>query len=207
MIEPLGLLSSRDEVGTWLTRNGLTGEGVEIGVYDGGNAEIILKSWPGVLHLIDPWERQSVDDYAECRESDFDAVLQLATQRMAPFGARAIFHGTTSDRAFAEFTTNGTEPRFDFIYIDGNHQSPQVDRDLDQWWTLLKPGGLFGGHDYNLDSERYWHCKDVKPAVDGFMARHGLSLHITHEPWPPSWWTLKCAAMPASTPPPKVHQE
>jgi hypothetical protein len=60
----------------------------------------------------------------------------------------------------------------------------------------MKPGGLFGGHDYlNLDAPE-WRC-DVETAVNAFVARLGLPLHITHDVtteakggWP-SWWTLK----------------
>ena len=36
----------------------------------------------------------------------------------------------------------------DFIYIDGSHEEKNIRRDIQQYLTILKPGGILGGHDY-----------------------------------------------------------
>lgn len=198
---PLTDLKSRDDAGRWLTENGLTGEGAEIGVYDGANAQQILSTWPGILHLVDPWEAQDTAVYVESPNIDFPAVEKLARERMVQFGKRAVLHKQTSDDAYHATLVLGPadKRRFKFIYIDGNHSSPQVDRDIEKWWTMLKPGGVMGGHDYMVtpeDQAKYWHCRDVKTAVDAFVAQHGLALHLTTADWPVSWWIEKPLASP-----------
>lgn len=190
----LSELKSRDDIGAWLTTNGMTGSAVEIGVYDGANAVQILSNWPGTLHLVDPWERQDPSVYIESPHIDFPSVESLAIERMLPFGNRAVFHKTTSDAAFIEMSQDGV--LMDFIYIDGNHAREQVEIDVRNWWTMVKPGGILGGHDYvdGLDAVKAWHCAGIKPAVDAFAATLGLQVHVTHGPWPPSWWIKKPAA-------------
>lgn len=42
------------------------------------------------------------------------------------------------------------EPTYDFIYIDGSHEGPDVLTDIVLCWKLLKSGGLCIFDDYNL---------------------------------------------------------
>lgn len=39
--------------------------------------------------------------------------------------------------------------KFDFVYIDGCHDFDSVMTDIENALTVLKPGGLIGGHDFN----------------------------------------------------------
>lgn len=194
-MKDLTAITKRAEIGLWLNAAGLTGEGVEIGVQNGENAADILTHWRGTLHLVDPWEKQPAEQYRDgTNDIDFSAALATTLERMKPFADRFIIHRAYSDEAFERYQEDGK--RFSFVYIDGNHSSPQVDRDLENWWMLLEPGALFGGHDYlNLDAD-CWRC-DVKTAVDAFAARRGLAVHVTNDVtteakggWP-SWWILK----------------
>jgi hypothetical protein len=182
-------LESRYQVGQWLTANGMLETSVEIGVHDGGNAMNIASNWSGTLHLVDPWEPQSIEIYLESPYIDFPSVERLARQRMAEYGKRIIFHKCTSDELFERWTFG----LCDFVYIDGNHSKEQVSRDIQQWWTLLKPGGLFGGHDFMLptDSRIARHCMEIAPIVMEFADSNRVNLHITKEPWPASWWIQK----------------
>lgn len=38
----------------------------------------------------------------------------------------------------------------DFLYIDGEHESPSVDRDFENWTPWLKSGGVMAAHDSHL---------------------------------------------------------
>lgn len=49
----------------------------------------------------------------------------------------------------------------DLLFIDGNHRSPQVDRDFLHYWPKIKIGGVLLGHDYSGRQSF-----DVKPAAD-----------------------------------------
>ena len=46
---------------------------------------------------------------------------------------------------------------FDYIYIDAQHDCPDVVKDIEAWWPKLKTGSLMGGHDIN--------CKGVNEAL------------------------------------------
>jgi hypothetical protein len=53
----------------------------------------------------------------------------------------------------------------DVIFVDGDHTSEGVTRDLEFWIDHLKPGGLMLGHD--------WDDLRVREAVETFAAAHG----------------------------------
>lgn len=183
-------LTTRSEVGDWLNAAGLTGEGIEIGVLRGENAEAILSKWSGILHLVDPWQTQPDAEYCDCTNTvSFPSVLAEARQRMKRFHGRAFFHIMFSDDAFDLFSDIGAQ--FVFAHLDGNHNREQFTRDIEQWWSLIKSGGLFSGHDYLDVDLPHWKCA-VKSVVDAFVARNGLSLHLTNEEnGPQSWWIIK----------------
>lgn len=58
----------------------------------------------------------------------------------------------------------------DFVYIDGNHTYESVAEDISLYYPKVKKGGLFSGHDYDF--------KSVKRAVDEFISKENLKLHI-----------------------------
>jgi len=79
-------------------------------------------------------------------------------------------------------------PMVDFVYIDGNHSSPQVNRDIMNSWAKIKPGGIMGGHDY---TEQY---PDVILAVKEFASLYNLTVHLsgtTDTDQAVSWWIQK----------------
>jgi predicted O-methyltransferase YrrM len=54
----------------------------------------------------------------------------------------------------------------DLVHLDGAHDYGSVRRDMEAWWSLLRPGGLFIGDDYF--AENMW--PEVKQATDEFLA-------------------------------------
>lgn len=182
-------LQCRTDVGDWLNQSGLTGEGVEVGVQCGINAAQILSQWKGKLWLVDPWKKWDQKDYIDGTNLiDFELALRETRDRMKPYLNYEIFRAT-SDEAFESFSR--AEKRFDFVHLDGNHHQPQVGRDIEQWWTLVRSGGLFSGHDYlDLDTLE-WKC-EVKSVLTEWAAKKGLPIHVTNEArgWP-AWWIIK----------------
>lgn len=61
------------------------------------------------------------------------------------------------------------DTKFDFIYIDGSHRSPEILEDTMLSWGMLKKGGLMVFDDYGL--HRYPDPKlNPAMAIDAFMA-------------------------------------
>jgi SAM-dependent methyltransferase len=179
-------LTNRKGLGLLLNQLRLKNIGAEIGVAYGENAEQILKLWQGHgLLLVDPWDRKACGEYVDGSANiDFDGAYNHCIERLAKFPSRTIALRMTSDEALLRVA----DKSLDFVYIDGNHHNPQLKRDLDGWIQKVKPGGIFGGHDfYDLD-EPYYKC-EVKSTVTKFTADRNLSLHTTMaDELDKSWW-------------------
>ena len=67
--------------------------------------------------------------------------------------------------------------QFDCIFIDALHDYHSVKGDLENYYPKLKSGGIFAGHDYNLQNE------GVVRAVDEFCFKNVLVLNIINNCW------------------------
>jgi hypothetical protein len=182
-------LTIRSDFGKLCEIQGYT-VGLEIGVAYGENAEKILEHFTGHLHLVDPWTEQpkAVWPDGSCIGNP-EHCFVYCHGKLSRFKPRYTVHRMMSDEAVSKFD-NGS---LDFVYLDGNHSRPQVDRDLENWWPKIKAGGIFGGHDYhNIMNDALW--SEVEDAVNEFVKKHNLKLHIT-EPTEidkvKSWWIQK----------------
>lgn len=181
----LATLQDRYKLGEWLNSAGLDGFGVEIGVHLGIFSESILSQWKGqALFLVDPWKDWTQEEYWDAtRTQNWPLCYEATMERVAKYPGRTVVMRMTSDEAALKFPPSF----FSFVYIDGNHHLPQVRRDIENWWPLLKPGGLFCGHDYLDADNEVWKC-DVKKEVDAFAERMGLPLHNIGDN---GWFILK----------------
>lgn len=184
------MIKKRNQLGDLLTRLGLTGEGAEIGVAEAGYSMMLLGHWPGKLHLIDCWEHLP-DGYKDGCNVPTDSQewrYQEVLKKTAKYGDRVQIHRAFSLDAVKLFQPN----QLDFTYIDANHAYQHIVADLAAWWPIVKPGGIFSGHDY-LDGDHGGSDYGVKQAVTEFAAAHGgLEVHVTPEEWP-SWIIRKPA--------------
>jgi hypothetical protein len=102
-------------------------------------------------------------------------------------------HSMTSDQFFVQNTE-----RFDLIFIDGLHESPQVNRDIDNSLAVLKDGGTIVLHDCNplveehqllpkptSDPERWgaWTGDVWKSIAQLRMCRPNLSVYVIDTDW------------------------
>ena len=181
MTNPQQLLKqcvSRDDFGDLLNSLGLTGEGVEIGVYEGDYSEILLSKWNGSkLHLVDPW--RELDDYRDGMNAPTgicDERLRRTISRLEPFGNRFEIHRRKSSEAAEEFKSES----LDFVYIDGNHDFQHVSEDIRLWFPKLRKGGLLAGHDYCDEVNDYYEC-GVKSAVTEFLTHGDFTLYLTND--------------------------
>lgn len=155
------------------------GTAVELGVAKGEFSEEILQN-PRVerLYSIDRWGNDGQHN---------DVEYAATVKRLERYEDRSIIIRRPFDEAVQMFN-----PVFDFVYIDGYaHTGQEGGRTLEQWWPLLKPLGIFAGHDYH---SRWPLTVEV---VDAFVERNGLKMYTTKE-FPsqgksifPSWYLVK----------------
>jgi Methyltransferase domain/galactosyl transferase GMA12/MNN10 family len=188
----LGRLGSRAEIPAMLNRCGLVGRAAEVGVFQGGFSEFILRHWNGrMLISIDPWladDRDSYRDVANVSQEECDRNYRRTRFTLARFGPRSEIWRMASTEAAGRVE----DESLDFVYIDARHDEASVAEDLNLWWGKVVAGGLLSGHDY-YDGVRKQGVFGVKTAVDRFCAGRGLPLQVIEgidAPWL-SWVIVK----------------
>jgi len=164
------------------------GEGLEIGVAKGDFSQVLLEAIkPRKLHLVDPWEHQSREDYAtdsnnvdeDSQEARYRSVVARYANEIRD--GRVVVHRRYSQDVVSEFA----DGQFDWIYIDGLHSYQAVQSDLALYKSKLKPGGILMGHDYTNHQRAQEMQFGVVEAVNEFVEREGFSfLALTQEPFP-----------------------
>lgn len=178
-------ISHRDELGSVLNKLGLLGEGVEVGALSGGYSRKIIESWRGEkLWLVDTWGDHNPDDFIERTDwTDFAACKRECEALAEEFKPHiALFHmaSVQASRSFADDSLS-------FVYIDASHALHDIAADIHAWWRKVKPGGVFGGHDYRVEIAWPQHC-EVKYAVDALAQRIKMEPLVTPCT---SWWFRK----------------
>lgn len=179
------MIQSRDHFPIWLTENGLTGIGVEVGVYYGQNAEHILKNWPGVkLYGVDPYINYPKEEYLDgCNLVKLEEAMAHALEIVKPFGEKFKLLRMPSIEAITEFEDDSC----DFVYLDGNHDYEHVIQDINAWYEKVKIGGVLGGHDYYEREDAQQRCH-VPAAVKAWCRESDYEPTITPDT---SWWIIK----------------
>ncbi len=136
----------------------------EIGVWKGEFSQLIIKkNNPTKLYLIDPW-KDFGDDYfdkkhVKYRQENQNLRFNLVNQKLKNniLKNQVEILKMTSEEALSRLENI----KFDFIYVDGNHQYKFVKYDIENYFKLLNESGYLVGDDYRIES--------VKKAVDDFM--------------------------------------
>ena len=154
--------------------------GAEVGVFEGANAEKILKALPiEKLYLIDSYDENP--EY-QLGNPDLKAAKEFARARLAKYGDRVEWIYQSSKEALPWLTG-----RLDFCYHDSDHRRPCVTEELPLGYNAVKSGGVWGGHDYKNTHEG--EC-EVKSCVDEFFIDHKLS-PLWYSPEMLNWWHVK----------------
>lgn len=151
---------------------------LEVGSYEGASACYLIDKLAHdtelEIHCVDTWagsvelQARGVDMAAV--ESRFDGNIEraLANKRQVDFNK----HREPSDIALSRLIAEGKRNYFDFVYIDGSHQAPDVLCDAVLGFRLLKPGCCMVFDDY-LWAEKLAYGRDPlrcpKPAIDAFV--------------------------------------
>lgn len=108
---------------------------VEIGTYTGQSASVYFQVQQELnldIHLIDClyWNpKHAIHTFGDLVVDHFNDI---------PF----TYHKMVSDLAASTWNLS-----IDFLYLDGWHDPPQVDRDFANWTPFLKSGGVLAAHD------------------------------------------------------------
>jgi len=97
-----------------------------------------------------------------------------------------IFDSNMDDLGFApkkyigesqELHTQFKDGQFSMIFIDAAHEYESVKQDLNNFWSKVKTGGIYAGHDYGEKTA------GVGRAVDEFIKENNLELNISVASW------------------------
>ncbi|MGI1662394.1 class I SAM-dependent methyltransferase [Palleronia sp. KMU-117] len=143
------------------------GRGAEVGVWAGDfSARILDIAAPRELHLVDPWEFMPEFPRTgfgrEQNSGKMDEMHAAVRTRFAD-DPRVVIHRARSEAALATFD----DGYLDWIYIDGNHHAPFVDRDIELAQMKVRADGIIAGDDYLW---RDGGALPVKTAVDRLVA-------------------------------------
>lgn len=116
---------------------------LEIGCFEGRSTCYVIEKLASrrdiELHCVDIWGGEF--------EERFHHNINLAKSKVK-HAVKLVIHKGFSDKCLAKLLAEGKQGYFDFIYIDGSHQAPDVLCDAVMSFQLLKKGGVLGFDDY-----------------------------------------------------------
>lgn len=122
----------------------------EVGVRSGQSSEMFLEKG-AFVYMVDPWAEypgyQDTSDSLTPSMTVYEADYQKTLERIKRFEGRYQIIRETSDNALVDVPDD-----LDFIYIDGNHETPHVYKDVLNYWRKLKKGGYMAGDDWSMPS-------------------------------------------------------
>ncbi len=134
---------------------------LEIGCDVGDSSQLLLDCNPNLtLYTIDPY-----DDYVDWNGNMLNnrqELYQRVIERFKPYGNRFnLLRGISDDVDIIDQFEDGF---FDLIFIDGLHTYEQLTKDCNNYYSKVKSGGIFAGHDYTV-------IEGVNRAVNEFAAK------------------------------------
>lgn len=138
--------------------------GCEVGVYEGINANYMLTFEPRLkLVLVDAWDNLVTYTGGPVQGEGFMKMIKdIAEHNLSYFPGRTNFTYKDSLDAVKDIP----DETFDYVYIDGDHTTEAVRKDMEAWWPKVKKGGVFGGHDVTMP--------EVNTAFEEFVKIHNI---------------------------------
>jgi len=178
----LPIIDYKKDIGTLLNNLNYT-IGVELGVQKGNYALHTLSRWKKCkrYYAVDLWEHQkNYYDGANVNQNKQEQFLHETKKKLSKYPVTYIRNYT--HLAVQSFENNSV----DYVYVDARHDYLGAKEDIEDWWPIIKPGGLLAGHDFEDAYEvkgQNWSIsidgtdngnKAVKSAVEEFAYNHGI---------------------------------
>lgn len=142
--------------------------GIEIGTAYGNLAVYIIENTSlKNLYCIDPYQYYSQMPGLESQK-DYDTLFEYVVNKMKPFSGITLINNTSKD-ALKAFSGKIV----DFAFIDGDHSYETVKWECDNYYPLIRSGGMLLGHDYNI-------FEGPTMAADEFAKLIGQELRVYH---------------------------
>jgi predicted O-methyltransferase YrrM len=168
---------------------------LEIGVYEGACTcyliEKIGNHKPVEIHCVDTWTGSIEHQEGGIAESDMKNVERrfyhntALAKKNVSYAVHMHIHKQASGVSLANMFSKNKASYFDFVYIDGSHQAPDVLLDALLAFQLLRVGGVIAFDDY-LWQENLPHGTDPircpKIAIDAFSTIFCRKLKILSAP-------------------------
>jgi hypothetical protein len=134
--------------------NSLKGElvGVEVGVCLAHTTEAYAKGIKNLkkLYAVDNYPTFVDWDGSDWNKDRQDLMKKAAQEKMLAYKDKVEIHHVPSE----EFVKTIEDESLDFVFIDGDHSFEAALKDFQNYYPKVKKGGIFGGHDIQLDSVR-----------------------------------------------------
>lgn len=161
---------------------GLLAKGVEVGVWEGGNAIEVVQSLPlEKFWLVDCFgdfstQPKTIKELGLDENPNYwDDLYKQVQERFAPYPNVEIVKQWSHDAAVS------LPDELDFVYIDATHTYEGVLKDLRLWEPKVRAGGWVMGDD--------WTWPGVVQAVNEFTETNGFDLKISSNNT--QWWFVK----------------
>jgi len=165
------------------------GVGAEVGVHIGDYAHFILEyTKPAILYLVDKWpDREIVNGPKRVNGLEAKRIVENRFADQIEAGVVEIIQCSSLD--LDEHIVPGS---LDWIYLDTSHRYPDTLDELRILASLLKPGGLLLGHDYNKDVGQGYFS--VERAIKEFLEESNYFMVLLTLDHPSSFGIACCHA-------------
>jgi predicted O-methyltransferase YrrM len=131
---------------------------LEVGSYEGNSACYMIETIGAhkdiEIHCVDTWEGSIEHQQGGHAQTDMSAVqhrfnynVETATKKVNS-KIDLVVHKGYSNVILPKLLTEGKQEYFDFVYVDGSHQAPDVLFDAVVAFNLLKIDGVMAFDDY-----------------------------------------------------------
>lgn len=167
---------------------------LEIGSYEGASASYLIENAQSdslELHCVDTWEggiEHKDDGFAASEMNQVEKRFHnntLCAITRSQKQINLVVHKGNSGNELAKLISLGFDGYFDFIYVDGSHQAPDVLLDAVLGFKLLKVNGIMAFDDYLWFEPLAYGLDPVrcpKMAVDAFTNSYCRKLRILQAP-------------------------
>ena len=149
----------------YINRLGEGTVGLELGVWTGENFANILQQCPGIktLYGMDPYLPYQDWNRPITQEMIDDVKRQsMENIKLSGYEDKVQFLFTTAKDGL-QLIEDGS---LDFIFVDGDHSYENAKHDISNYYSKVRSGGLFSGHDFSLPG--------VTKALKEFITEAGI---------------------------------